>query len=807
MKYSYKWLKKLVDIDATPEKLAEDLSCKSVEIENIEKFGGDFLETVVVGEIKEINQHPNADKLKVTIVDVGAIHESPLQIVCGAPNIAVGQKVPVALVGTKLPMGEIKEAKIRDVESFGMLCAEDELLLGSDHTGILILDPTIAVGTKLSEIYNDFVLDGKPGANRGDLLNHVGLVMEIMAIYGTKLTPAVGARRAVPLQVGDSDSVQVEIENLEACPLYTARLIKGVKIGPSPVWMQQALLACGMRPINNIVDVTNYVMLEYGNPLHAFDAKKIPEVEGKHQIIVRLTKKGEIIRTLDGKDHEIPEGLLVIADYKNPVAVAGVMGGENSEIDDTTTDIILESATFSRKYIRKSQIELGITTEASSRFAKGLSRELALMGLERATQLFEEVCSGQAVEVPIVAGELPVKKKTIEVDFEKINNFLSIDIGKDEATKILENLGFLVEDNKVTAPGWREDISIWQDIAEEIGRIYGLDKVREEELKLEIQSNTDKSIYLVESTKKFLAGLGLTEVFTMSILSSELINKTNMTNRYFEITNPLNEYDYIMRSGLWNGLLFHASENAKKFDHFSLFDLSNIYLAQDNSGGLTSGIPEVRPPANEEKHLGILIYGEKPEEGLFVLKNYLDKFAQNFGLAFTYENNPGAEFCHPGRSAQVFFNKEKIGRVCEIHPIVLENLDLKNRIWIAEINLQKLVDSAQNLDQKFSEIESNVIFQEFSRFEVSKRDMAIVVDENLSSEEIIKTIKAIDAKIMEATLFDEFKSEKLGANKKSLAFHLVFQANDHTLTDQEVDELFNQILENLNNKFNAELRK
>lgn len=803
MKYSYKWLKKLIDIETTPEQLAEDLSCKSVEIENIEKFGGDFLDTVVVGEIKEIWKHPNADKLQVTIVDVGAIHESPVQIVCGAPNIVVGQKVPVALVGTKLPGGEIKEAKIRDVESFGMLCAEDELLLGSDHSGILILDNSLAVGTKLSEIYNDSILDGKPGANRGDLLNHVGLAREISAIYGKNQELRI-MNHELKIVNNESESVKVEIENLEACPLYTARLIKGVKIGPSPIWMQQALLACGMKPINNIVDVTNYVMLEYGNPLHAFDAKKILEIDGKHKIIIRLTKIGEVIRTLDGKDHEIPEGLLCICDQEKPIAVAGVMGGENSEIDDTTIDIILESANFSRKFIRKSQAELGITTEASSRFAKGLSRELALMGLERATQLFEEVCEGKAVETPVIAGDLPETNQPIEIDFDKINTFLSIDISKEESTKILENLGFTASENKISPPAWREDISIWQDLAEEIGRIYGLDKVKEEELQLEIKPNTDKSIYLVESAKKFLVTQGLTEIFTMSILSTELIEKTKMMQHHFEIANPLNEFDKIMRVCLWNGLLLHASENAKKFDRFSLFDLSNVYLPSSEEG----------IPSHEEKELGILVYGPsagsgqaKSEEGLFVLKNHLDQFAKNFGLEFTYKNDAGAEYCHPGRSAQIFYKGEKIGRICEIHPIILENLDIKNRVWIAEINLEKLVNDAQNIEEKFSELKSDVIFKEFSRFEVSKRDIAVVIDVGLSAEEIILAIKETDDKIISTELFDEFVSDKFGENKKSIAFHLVFQASDHTLNDQEVDELFNKVLESLNNKFNAELRR
>ncbi|MDD5732075.1 MAG: phenylalanine--tRNA ligase subunit beta [Patescibacteria group bacterium] len=815
MKYLFKWLKQLVDIDATPEELAEELSLKSVEIDEITGFGGDFLDTVVVGVIKEIEKHPNADKLQVTKTDVGS---EVLQIVCGAPNIAVGQKVPVALVGTKLPGGEIKEAKIRDVESFGMLCAEDELQLGNDHSGILILDSSLPVGTKLSKIYSDTVLEGKPAANRGDLLNHVGLARELSAIYDVKLMSGVETQNFASLQVGDSESVSVEIENLEACSLYTARLIKGVKIGPSPIWMQQALLACGMKPINNVVDVTNFVMLEYGNPLHAFDAKKIPIADGKHKIVVRLTKSGEIIRTLDGKDHEIPEGLLVIADGNppagGPVAVAGVMGGENSEIDETTVDIILESANFSSKFIRKSQQELGISTEASARFAKGLSRELALMGLERATQLFEEVCGGKAVEIPVVAGNLPEVKKAIEIDFEKINAFLSIDIKADEAVKILQNLGFIVESNKVTAPSFREDIEIWQDVAEEIGRIYGLDKVHEEELTTKIDPKTSKELYFEQSARKYLSQeLGLTEVVTMSILSSDLVEKTMMKDNFFEIINPLNEYDTIMRGGLWSGLLKHTAENGKKFEKFSFFDLSKVYLESGHPMSGLSGNPDIgcpdELPSKEKRVLAILIYGEKDDEGLFVAKNYLDKFAEKFGFKFEYENDYSADapYKHPGRSAIITNKGKRVGRVVEIHPVVLENLDIKKRAWIGAVNIEALVDEAKNVAAKFAETESNVIFKEFSRFEVSKRDIAVIVDENLEASEISKTIREIDDKIIGAELFDEFKSEKFGAGKKSVAFHLVFQATDHTLTDQEVDGLFEKALTALNTKYNAELRK
>jgi len=841
MLFSYNWLKQFVDIKKTPQELAEDLSLKSVEIGDIYQFGGDFLENVVVGEIKEIKDHPNADKLKITIVDIGAKDASPLQIICGAPNIAVGQKVPVALVGTKLPAGKIEKAKIRGVESFGMLAAEDELNLGSDHTGIMILDDNLKVGTKLSEIYNDWVLDGDVLPNRGDLQNHWGLAREINAIYNkaikqenkkTRKQESLPRRQAGNKIVFIKDRgneineiLDVVNDNLDICPVYMARVIKNIKIAPSPVWIQQRLLACGMRPINNVVDITNYVMLEYGNPLHAFDATKIRKDEyGRHKIVVRLSEKEEKIRTLDGEIRDLPEGLLVIADEKEPIAVAGIMGGENSEISEETSTVILESATFNPSLIRKGQRELGIRTEASSRFEKGLSFYLAEICLDRAAKLMEEICGGEIVSGKIVAGnagaihELP---KEIGVNLEELKQYLSLNIKDREISIILDNLGIKNEfkDNILicTSPPWRKDINIWQDIAEEVGRIYGYERIKEKLPETEIKPQIKKILYFEQSAKKYLVSIGLTEVFSYSILSQKIIEKTNIKDYYFEIMNPLNEEDFIMRSGLWNGLLEYAKENAKKFDKFAFFDLSKVYLPHEipQSGNfakseiISQGKPskEKNVPAYEPRKLAILVYGEKDNEGIFILKKYLDDFAKNFGLEFTYKNNAGdVSFCHPGRSAQIFYKGSKIGRISEIHPLVLENLDLKKRVWVAEINFDALVEDAKNIEEKFKEIASDVVFKPYSLYEVSKRDIAIVVDEKTNLGEIIDIIKGTDDKIIAVDLFDEYKSDKIGKGKKSLAYHLIFQAPDRTLKDEEVDELFGKIVGRLEKKLGAKLR-
>jgi len=806
MLFSYEWLKQFVDIPAStvggdkkPQELADDLSCKSVEVEGIEKFGGKFLETVVVGKIKEINPHPNADKLQVVIVDIG--EKSHLTIVCGAPNIEVSQKVPVALVGTKLPMGDIKKTKIRGIGSSGMLAAPDELLLGSDHEGILILDPDLKTGTKLSDVYNDWVLDGDILSHRGDLQNHLGFAREVAAIHGKKLTN--GEIKRIKDSGNDIEKyLVVENKTPKNCPAYMARMIRGVKIGPSPIFIQKRLIACGMKPINNIVDATNFVMLEYGNPLHAFDASKIKKALGKHKIIVRLSEKNESITTLDEESRVLPKGVLVIADTKAPIAVAGIMGGANSEIGEETTDIILESASFDPQKIRFGQRELGARTEASARFEKGLSTYLAEISLDRATQLIASIAGGKIISGRVLAGELEEKKKEIEVDIEKMKGFMSLPkIKEREISYILDTLGI---ENKIKggklvcmSPLWRRDLSIWQDIAEEVGRIYGYDNVDKKDLSLEIEPQTEKVLYFEQSAKKYLSQIGMTEIFTYSILSKELVKSTGMDERFFEITNPMNENDFILRSGMLSGLLGHAVENAKKFDRFAFFDLNKVFIPSKDK----------KSPAYEQRRLGMLVYGEGRDEGLFVLKNYLDQFAENFRIKLEYKNSKGMSFAHPGRCADILYKGKKIGKIFEVHPMVLENLDIKSRTWVSDLDFDSLIEDVDNLEESFSEVENDTIFEEYSKYEVSKRDIAILVDKKIEVEKVSDIIKKTDEKVVSVEVFDEYESDKLGKNKKSLAYHLTFQSKDRTLKDKEVDDLFDKILANLSKKFNAKLRR
>lgn len=817
MKFSYKWIKELTEITTSPEELAQDLSCKSVEVEGITPFGGDFLEKVVVGEIIELEKHPNADKLQVTKVNIGsAISENSqnsnnshlLQIVCGAPNIAVGQKVPVALVGCKLPSSEglfeIKEAKIRDVESYGMLCAEDEIGLGSDHSGILILDSGLEIGTKLSDIYNDFILDIGIGANRGDLQSHIALAREVAAIYGKRFdADDVFIKDEEATEA--SDMVEVSNENTKNCPIYNARVIKGIKIGPSPIWMQQKLLACGMRPINNIVDITNYVMIEYGNPLHAFDARKITKVGEKHKIIVRETEKDEKIRTLDGEDHVLPEGVLVIADTKGPIAVAGIMGGENSEIDPDTTDVILESASFASPIIRKGQRKMGFSTEASIRFAKGIPPYISLLALDRAAKLMEELAGGEIVAGKVSSGKQDFDSKKIISNIKKIKDYLGIDIADRDILIILKSLGIesAIEGAVLfsTVSPDRLDINIWQDIAEEIGRIYGFDKVIEADVPTEISPKTEKILYFEQAAKKYLCALGMTEVFNYSIIPESLLNKTLVKERFFEIRNPLTEDDRVLRPSLVPGLLANASFNAKKFDSFALFEVSKVYLPSTFE----------KISSVEERKIGLLVYGEKDDDGIFVLRKYIEEFGAYFELPFHFEDAEDKaraknHTAHPGRFGEIFIDQEKVGEIYEIHPMVLDKMDIPKRVWVAEISLELLNEHAENIKEVFSESESEAVFKEYSRFEVSKRDVALIVDKAIDAEEMAKAIMNIDERVVGAELFDEYISDKLGEGKKSLAFHVTFQSTDHTLTEQEVGTIFESVVKGLEQKFSAKIR-
>lgn len=819
MKFSYNWLKSLIDFEVTPQQLAADLTLKSVEVEGIEAFGGAYLKTVIVGEVISCEKHPNADRLKVCQVDTG---DDIRQIVCGAPNVAAGQKVAVALPGTVLPKGEIKISKIRDVDSAGMLCGPDELELGSDTGGIMVLPEDTIVGRNLYEIFADTVIDAAILSNRGDLMNHWGLAREIAAIYGTQLkSPAHGGgiEQDDAMKRGGSEEYgDIDIEwrhDFAACDLYQLCPIQNIHVAPSPLWMQARLMVCGVRPINNIVDITNYVMLEMGNPLHAFDAARLKQknqasdaaanesTESKRSLIsIRLSKLGEQITTLDGVERTLDEGVLVIANEARPIAVAGIIGGHDTAVDTQTTEILLEAAHFDATIIRHGQRTVGVRTESSARFEKNITPELAVKSMQRARELIAETIPGAIIYPVITKGEPDSNPVSVLSDPGHINQYLGTQLTEDEMRRILVSLGFVVVPSGskllIQAPPERRDIAIWQDIAEEVVRMYGLDQIKESTPDVHVQPMVAQRNFAETATRDFLIRQGWTQVFTYSLVTAQTLQLFGVSRWDYEVTNPLPEGNNVPRPTLIPGLLQIAAENLKHQKSLAIFDLSDVYSQPDQGSPL---------PSMQSLQLAALYYNPSDEQGLHTLKHEIDLWAAHVGLALTYEMTiPEKENKHPGRYAQIMYSGMMIGEIFELHPEVAQRFAIDGRVWVATLDVEQLAQQMQGLPRSFAEHESSARFVTYSRYEVSRRDSAFVVAEDISPDQMMAAMRVLSPLIVECVLFDEFRSDAIGASKKSLAFRLTLQADDHTLSEKEIDEVMSSVVEQMSRQFNAVLR-
>ncbi|MFA7308562.1 MAG: phenylalanine--tRNA ligase subunit beta [Patescibacteria group bacterium] len=794
MKFSYNWLKQLVDFNATSQALADELSLKSVEVEGIEEMGGTYMDTVIVGEVTSCEQHPDADRLKVCRVDTGgAMH----QIVCGSPNVRAGIKVPVALPGTKLPNGEIKVSKLRGIESQGMICGADEIGLGGETHDIMTLPEGTQVGMKLSTLYHDYVLDGAILPNRGDLQSHTGLAREIAAIYNKEYTEAVVGE----IQEEGSTHDYVDIEwrhDFMACPLYQACIVTNIQVQSSPAWMQARLMACGIRPINNIVDITNLVMLEMGNPLHAFDYSKVGG-EGRKTIAISLSKKGENITTLDGVSRELPDGILVISDLKHPIAIAGVIGGKDTGVSDSTTQILLEAAHFTSPIIRHSQRTLGITTESSVRFAKGLPIGLATAAMERARSLISQICPEAEIATVEIKGDQDQNPVSLRVNPQQILDFLAQDITLTRMEQILLSLGFIVINDGTTwliqVPIWRNDVTIWQDIAEEVGRIYGFDTVPEVLPETTTIQDKPKIMLAEQAVRRHFVSAGYSEIFTYSLLKPELISLFPDYQASFNITNPLPEGNSIPRPSLIPGLVHTVALNLKKEKVLALFDVSKVYMKSMDPSQVDT----------EPRRLA-LAYTSGTDTEWGEIKHSLDLWTRDAGIILQYEATDTIASGHPGRSARILYNSQEVGQTYEVHPSILSALDIKQRVWVAEIDLSYLALFLQNSTPEFVDNESNVVYKEFSRYEISRRDLAILVLEDRDSNQIALSISSVSDIVTSVELFDDYRGEGIEKGKKSLGFRITLQAQDHTLTDAEIKEALDSIIKKLTIDFSAEIR-
>ena len=801
MKVGVEWLKDYADIDVDVKELSEILTMTGSKVEEYESKGND-IKNVVVGKILEIEKHPDADKLVVTKVDV---KNEILQIVTGAKNINVGDIIPIAKIGSELPGDvKIKKGSLRGVESCGMMCSIGELGLTLDdmpnqiEDGIMILPKEYEskLGEDIVDVLNlrDDIIEFEITPNRPDCLSVEGLGRETAVSLNKEYKNP--NEKIDNLNITKKDSIEglkVTIDAPDLCYRYVARVVKNIVIKESPDWMRKRLKACGIRPINNIVDITNYVMLEMGQPMHAFD---INSIENKH-IIVRRAKDGEILKTLDGIDRKLDNSMLVISDEKKIDAIAGVMGGENSEIENTTNMVVFESAVFKGGSVRLTAKKLGLRTEASSRFEKGLPQENALRAVNRAVELVELLGAGEIIDG--VIDEYPEKQKEIKIDFSpnRINNLLGINISENEMVKILNKLDIKVTDGYCIPPYYRQDLEQEADIAEEILRIYGYDKL---ESNLDNSGNTvgGKSIYqkMEDNIKNMLVNKGFSEIYTYGFINPEELTKSNILEdsdlykEIIKIRNPISEDYSIMKTSVIPTMMKTISSNyAKKNNNLKLFEYAKVYRNKSNI--------ENNELPDEEQILTIAITGK--EEKFYILKGIVENVLETVNLnRYDISKYSENKSYHPGKTAIIKIGNDPIIILGQIHPIVQENYDVLDKVYIAEINMKKL--------EKYSKKEKK--YTPIPKYPAVERDIAILVDEKIEVLKIEKIIRSKAKKILEdVVLFDIYRNEKIGNNKKSVAYALKFRAKDRTLNDEEISEVMENIIKALEDELGAELRK
>jgi phenylalanyl-tRNA synthetase beta chain len=804
MKVSLKWLKDYVDIKLTIGELAARLTMAGLEVKGIQTVGGTW-DNVVIGEVVALNPHPNADRLRLATVNLGA---EQVTTVCGAPNISLGQRVTFAHIGARLidpHTGEavvLEPAKIRGVVSEGMVCSEKELGISDSHEGILVLPSEAPIGVPLGAYLGDVILDLDVTPNRPDCLSVIGIAREIAVLTGEPL-------RLPQIHYEETEKpidsfASVDIVDPDLCPRYCASVITGIKIAPSPSWLQQRLNNCGMRPINNVVDVTNYVMLEYGQPLHAFDCQKF---KGR-QIIVRRARNGETITTLDGSKRTLNPDILVIADKEEAVAVAGIMGGLDSEVTDKTDTIFLESANFNQATIRRGCGHLQFQSEASMRFDKGLNSELPLLPLKRATQLLLELAGGRAAKGIIDVYPGKSKPKLILLTTREVKRLSGLKVNIDEILKILKALDFECREGDsgsqilVSTPYWRSDIKCSADLVEEVARVIGYDKVPMTRLSSSLPTQKSKlspaaqQSNLKDKLRDVLAGFGFQEILTYSLVSLEKLQKLSpkleLKITPLKVANPMTREQEYLRTSLRAGLLSTLAHN-QKFEQagIRLFEIGRVFLP------LGRDLPE-------EKDMLCAVLGgaraelswqaDKEPLDFFDAKGVVENILNQLGLKAGFDvGDDGGLF--PGRGANIIVDGDRIGIVGELHPQVAQAFELSGVACLIEIDLGEV----------FTKLAKMKEYQSIPRFPSVTRDIALVVDEQVSYGTVEEIIQGFPL-VTKVTLFDLYRGEQIAEGKKSFAIRIVYQSPSHTLTDEEVDQTQEQMLAKLHQELGATLR-
>lgn len=784
MLISNEWLKEYVTIDDSVSNLAERITRTGIEVDDLIDYTKD-IKNLVVGFVKSKEKHPDADKLNVCQVDIG--EDEPVQIVCGAPNVDAGQYVIVAKVGGRLPGGiKIKRAKLRGERSEGMICSLQEIGISSNYipksfeSGIYVFSESQVPGTDaLQALYlDDQVMEFDLTPNRADALSMIGTAYEVAALYNTKMTKPETTSNE--LELSANDELTVTIENEDKVPYYSARVVHDVTIEPSPIWMQARLIKAGIRPINNVVDISNYVLLEYGQPLHMFDQDAI----GSQQIVVRQANEGEKMTTLDDTERELLTSDIVITNGQTPIALAGVMGGDFSEVKEHTSNIVIEGAIFDSVSIRHTSRRLNLRSESSSRFEKGIATEFVDEAVDRACYLLQTYANGKVLKDRVSSGELGAFITPIDITADKINRTIGFDLSQNDIVTIFNQLGFDTEINDdvitVQVPSRRKDITIKEDLIEEVARIYGYDDIPSTLPVFEKVTSgqlTDRQ-YKTRMVKEVLEGAGLDQAITYSLVSKEDATAFAMQQRQtIDLLMPMSEAHASLRQSLLPHLIEAASYNvARKNKDVKLFEIGNVFFA-NGEGEL---------PDQVEYLSGILTgdyvvnqwQGKKETVDFYLAKGVVDRVAEKLNLEFSYRR-ADIDGLHPGRTAEILLENKVVGFIGELHPTLAADNDLK-RTYVFELNFNALMAVSVGY----------INYQPIPRFPGMSRDIALEVNQNIPAADLLSTIHAHGGNILKDTLvFDVYQGEHLEKGKKSIAIRLNYLDTEETLTDERVSKV------------------
>lgn len=792
MKVSVNWLRNYVDIEnISIKELSDRLSLAGLEVEGTETTTS--VSGVITAKVLTKEKCQGADKLNVCSVTDGL---DTYQVVCGAPNVEAGQTVAFAKIGAKLPGIDIKQAKIRGVESFGMICSERELGSSTDHSGILVLPEGTDLGLDINPFLGlgDTIFELNVTPNRPDWLSAVGVAREISAVFGRKLS--IPERKLHESDEKTNNLISAQVKDTAKCPIYTLRIIKNIKLAPSPFWMQARLKAAGLRPINNVVDITNYILMEFGQPLHAFDLRMVDT-----GIIVRNALKGEKITTLDGKEYTLDEDVLVIADHKKPLGIAGIMGGEHTSILPDTKDVLLECAYFAPINIRKTSKRLGLASDSSYRYERGIDYGSTVSLCDYAAEMIAEICGGEVTQGRIGGQFAQIPQNTVVSDVKNINSLLGTQIPAMEMAAYMNALYIptSVDGNQLSSniPSFRGDITRWQDVSEEVARLYGYDKI--ETTVPVVKKDADLWSPLIKNTRMIrnrLESLGFNETVNFSFMASEYLSLFHKQDNFVKLLNPISADMAWLRPHVFPAVIKNLQTNKNQGEtSIRLFELATVFTSK-GEGKL----------ANETQKLCLCSAGDfmgvswikLPEtDNFYYLKGVLENIFGVMGLKCEYFPSTDCHFLHPGKSANIKIDGAAVGFIGALHPDITEKLDIKGKVYIAEVDFTTL---SQLSDSK------KMHYEKFSRFPFAERDFAVVTDASLPIGDLLEAVRSSSDIIGEVFLFDVFTGAAIGEGKKSLAFRIRFSHHEKTLSDDEINPIIEKILKRLDELFGAKLR-